>query len=127
MKVEIIGTLESVKGVQESESGFKWQIVVIKTERQYSNLIPVKLVKEDIGKFDDLEIGTRVKLAVYVGGRDWNGRNFADIDFAELLGVQGDLNKEPSPHAQPENRAQPASQPAKQTHMEVDNGEDLPF
>jgi hypothetical protein len=127
MKVEIIGTLELVQQPQTTDSGFTWQTVVIKNERQYSNLMPVKLVKEDIGKFDDLEIGTRVKVAVFIGGREWNGKYFADIDFAELLGVQRDLNKEPAPAPQPENRAQPPSKPAKQTHMEVDTGEDVPF
>ena len=127
MKVEIIGTIELVQEPQTSAGGFTWQTVVIKNERQYSNLMPVKLVKEDIGKFDDLEIGTRVKVAVYIGGREWNGKYFADIDFVELLGVQRDLNKEPAPAPQPQNRAQPSSKPARQTHMEVDTGEDLPF
>ena len=127
MKVEIIGTIENVQAPQETANGFKWQTVVIKNDREYSNLMPIKLVKHDVGKFDDLPAGTRVKVAIYLGGREWNGKYFADMEFAELLGVHRDLNKEPAPAPQPQNRAQPSSKPAKQTHMEVDTGEDLPF
>ena len=127
MKVEIIGTLKEVQEVITFDSGFQKQTVIIETEDKYDNLIPLQVIKDHCGAFDAIAIGTRLKVNAYLGGREWNGKHFLDLKFAELTGVQRDLNKEPSPPAQPENRAQPASKPAKQTHMEVDNGEDLPF
>jgi single-strand DNA-binding protein len=127
MKVEIIGTLKEVQEIMTFDSGFQKRTVVIETEDKYDNVIPVQLLKDNVTALDGVEVGTRVKLAVYLGGREWNGKYFVDLKYAELLGVQRDLNKEPAPAPQPENRAQPQSKTAKQTHMEVDTGEDLPF
>jgi single-strand DNA-binding protein len=127
MKVEIIGTLKEVQEIMTFDSGFQKRTVVIETEDKYDNVIPVQLLKDNVTALDGVEVGTRVKLAVYLGGREWNGKYFVDLKYAELLGVQRDLNKEPAPAPQPENRAKPPSKPAKQTHMEVDTGEDLPF
>ena len=127
MKVEIIGTLKEVQEIMTFDSGFQKRTVVIETEDKYDNVIPVQLLKDNVTALDGVEVGTRVKLAVYLGGREWNGKYFVDLKYAELLGVQRDLNKEPAPSPRPENRAQPQSNPAKQTHMEVDTGEDLPF
>jgi hypothetical protein len=127
MKVEIIGTLKEVQEIMTFDSGFQKRTVVIETEDKYDNVIPVQLLKDSLSALNGVELGTRLKLAVYLGGREWNGKYFIDLKFAELLGVQRDLNKEPAPAPQPQNRAQPSSKPAKQTHMEVDTGEDLPF
>jgi len=128
MKVEIIGTLKEVQEIVTFDSGFQKQTVIIETEDKYDNLIPLQLVKDKVGTLDTLQPGTRIKLAAYLGGREWNGKYFIDLKFAELLGVQRDLNQEPpAPAPQPENRAQPSSKPAKQLHMEADAGDDLPF
>lgn len=127
MKVEIIGTIAEVQEIVTFDSGFQKQTVIIETEDKYDNLIPLQLLKDKVGTFEAIPLGTRVKLAAYLGGREWNGKYFIDLKFAELLGVQRDLNKEPAPPAEFMNRAQPASRPAKQAHMEVDNGDDLPF
>lgn len=135
MKVEIIGTLKEVQEVITFDSGFQKQTVILETEDKYDNLIPLQVLKDNVGTFDAIELGTRIKLNAYLGGREWNGKYFLDLKFAELTGVQRDLSKEPaapaSAPAKAENRAQapskPASQPAKQLHMEADAGEDLPF
>ena len=135
MKVEIIGTLKEVQEIVTFDSGFQKQTVIIETEDKYDNLIPLQLVKDKVGTLDTLQPGTRIKLAAYLGGREWNGKYFIDLKFAELLGVQRDLNQEPpgpdfmaqKPVVNLENRAQPSSKPAKQLHMEADAGDDLPF
>lgn len=128
MKVEIIGTLKEVQEIMTFDSGFQKRTVVIETEDKYDNVIPVQLLKDNVTALDGVEVGTRLKLAVYLGGREWNGKYFVDLKYAELLGVQRDLNQEPpAPAPQPQNRAQPSSKPAKQMHMEADAGDDLPF
>ena len=133
MKVEIIGRLHEVQEPVTSASGFTKQIIVIETESRYDKYVPVELVKDNVGKMDGIEAGTRVRLDAYIGGYEWNGRYFPSIKFAALTGVQRDLNQEQAAPAQVHTAAAaPAPQKAvapkpKQTHMEVDNGDDLPF
>jgi hypothetical protein len=82
---------------------------------------------------DGIAVGTRVRLDAYVGGREWNGKYFVSVKFAALTGVQRDLQQEPAAPAQVHTAAAaPAPQKAvastaKQTHMEVDHGDELPF
>ena len=133
MKVEIIGRLHEVQEPVTSASGFTKQIIVIETDSRYDKYVPVELVKDNVGKMDGIEVGTRVRLDGYIGGFEWNGRYFPSIKFAALTGVQRDLNQEQAAPAQVHTAAAaPAPQKAvapkaKQTHMEVDNGDDLPF
>ena len=133
MKVEIIGRLHEVQEPVTSASGFTKQIIVIETDSRYDKYVPVELVKDNVGKMDGIEVGTRVRLDAYIGGFEWNGRYFPSIKFAALTGVQRDLNQEQAAPAQVHTAAAaPAPQKAvapkpKQTHMEVDNGDDLPF
>ena len=133
MKVEIIGRLHEVQEPVTSASGFTKQIIVIETDSRYDKYVPVELVKDNVGKMDGIEVGTRVRLDAYIGGFEWNGRYFPSIKFAALTGVQRDLNQEQAATAQVHTAAAaPAPQKAvapkpKQTHMEVDNGDDLPF
>jgi hypothetical protein len=133
MKVEIIGRLHEVQEPVTSASGFTKQIIVIETESRYDKYVPVELVKDNVGKMDGIEVGTRVRLDAYIGGFEWNGRYFPSIKFAALTGVQRDLNQDQAAPAQVHTAAAaPAPQKAvapkaKQTHMEVDRGDDLPF
>ena len=133
MKVEITGRLHEVQEPVTFGSGFTKQIIVVETESKYDNYIAVELVKDQVGKMDGIEVGTRVRLDAYVGGREWNGRYFVSVKFAALTGVQRDLDQEQAAPAQVHTAAAaPAPQKAvapkaKQTHMEVDNGDDLPF
>ena len=133
MKVEIIGRLHEVQEPVTSASGFTKQIIVIETDSRYDKYVPVELVKDNVGKMDGIEVGTRVRLDAYIGGFEWNGRYFPSIKFAALTGVQRDLNQEQAAPAQVHTAAAaPAPQKAvapkaKQTHMEVYNGDDLPF
>ena len=99
MKVEIIGTLKEVQEVITFDSGFQKQTVILETEDKYDNLIPLQVIKDQCGTFDAIAIGTRIKVNAYLGGREWNGKHFLDLKFAELAGVQRDLNKEPAPPA----------------------------
>jgi hypothetical protein len=133
MKVEIIGRLHEVQEPVTSASGFTKQIIVIETDSRYDKYVPVELVKDNVGKMDGIEVGTRVRLDAYIGGFEWNGRYFPSIKFAALTGVQRDLNQDQAAPAQVHTAAAaPAPQKAvapkaKQTHMEVDRGDDLPF
>jgi hypothetical protein len=133
MKVEIIGRLHEVQEPVTSASGFTKQIIVIETDSRYDKYVPVELVKDNVGKMDGIEVGTRVRLDAYIGGFEWNGRYFPSIKFAALTGVQRDLNQEQAAPAQVHTAAaapapkKAVAPKAKQTHMEVDNGDDLPF
>ncbi len=131
MKVEIVGTLKEVQEVITFDSGFQKQTVIIETDSKYDKLIPLQLIKDNVGAMEGIAPGTRIKVAAYLGGREWNGKYFLDLKFAELLGVDRNLNQEAAPRVETAAAA-PAPQKAvapkpRQTHMEVDKGEDLPF
>jgi len=130
MKVTITGTLQEVQPVQEFASGFTKQLVIIATESKYDNLIPIELVKDKVGSFDGIQPGSTVSVNAYLGGREYNGRYYISLKFADLNDVQREMQNQQvyqAAMAPPQPVAQAPKPQAKQLHMEADAGNDLPF
>jgi len=130
MKVTITGTLQEVQPVQEFASGFTKQLVIIATESKYDSLIPIELVKDKVGSFDGIQPGSTVSVNAYLGGREYNGRYYISLKFADLNDVQREMQNQQvyqAAMAPPQPVAQAPKPQAKQLHMEADAGNDLPF
>jgi hypothetical protein len=134
MKVEVIGTVKEVQDVMTFDSGFQKQTVIIETEDKFNNQIPVQMIKENVGSFERIPVGTQVRLDAYVGGREYNGRYYVDITLSKITGVNRGQEQHDAQRAAAEAQvykaavgaAQPTGQ-AKQLHAEIDKGDELPF
>lgn len=73
-KIIKIGQTEK-KGAKE----FKVRQIVIKTEDQYPESIPVQFVQEKCFFLDNYNDGDLVKIGINIKGVEWQGRYFANI------------------------------------------------
>jgi hypothetical protein len=110
--VHHIGPVETV-----GDKGFTKRLLVVRTESQYDNLIPVELKKDKTSLADGLKVGQSVTVHVNVGGREYNGKFYPSITGWKIEAGQS---------APPQNQSAPL---AKQSAPPVeDNDPDgLPF
>jgi hypothetical protein len=72
--VHHIGPVETV-----GDKGFTKRLLVVRTDQQYDNLIPVELKKDKTALADGLKVGQSVTVHVNVGGREYNGKFYSSI------------------------------------------------
>ena len=85
-KVELQGTVVQIeeKSGETTKGTWKRQNIVIKTNAEYKNTIPVGFFNKDL----DVKEGDNVTVTAFVGGREYEGRYFLDID-GDTLTVTG--------------------------------------
>jgi single-strand DNA-binding protein len=106
--VHHIGPVESV-----GDKGFTKRLLVVRTDQQYDNLIPVELKKDKTALADGLKVGQSVTVHTNIGGREYNGKYYTSITGWKIEADQS---------APPQNQSAPV---AKQSAPPVDD--DLPF
>lgn len=78
--MELLGTI-IVIGQTESKGSkeFKIRQVVIQTDEQYPQTIPVQFTQDKCFVLDKYNIGDIVKIGINLKGAEWQGRYFANI------------------------------------------------
>lgn len=78
MKTTIKGTVHNVETKTGTTEKGEWKrtTVVVKTSAEYKNLVPIGFFNKDI----DVVAGDKVEVTAFVGGREYQGRFYADID-----------------------------------------------
>ena len=69
--------------VDESEIGtkdFKKRLVVIQTDEQYPQTIPVEFTQDKTSVLNFYKVGDLVKIGINIRGSEWKGRYFANIN-----------------------------------------------
>lgn len=75
-KIIVIGDTETVG----SAGTFKKRLVVIETQEQYAQKIPVDFVQDKTAVLDSYEIGQEVKISVNVRGNEYNGKYYVSLN-----------------------------------------------
>ena len=76
----ITGTVHHVGPVESvGDKGFTKRLLVVRTDQQYDNLIPVELKKDKCALADGLKVGQSVTVHVNVGGREYGGKFYPSI------------------------------------------------
>lgn len=73
-KVVVIGQTESV-----GQNGFTKRLVVVETNEQYPQKLPIDFVKEKTALLDSIIVGQEVKVQINLRGSESNGRWFSQI------------------------------------------------
>ena len=60
--------------------GFKKRQLVIDTEAKYNSLVPFEFKQDKASLLDGLTIGTEVTVHFNLGGREYNGKYYADVE-----------------------------------------------
>lgn len=73
-QIIVVGATETI-----GAKGFKKRLVVVKTDEQYPQTIPVEFTQDKTNLLDNFEIGDTVKIGINLRGTEWQGRYFANI------------------------------------------------
>ena len=76
----ITGTVHHIGQTEEvGVKGFTKRLLVVRTDQQYDNLIPVELKKDKCALADGLKVGQSVTVHVNLGGREYSGKYYSSI------------------------------------------------
>ena len=74
-KIIVLNDTESI-GTKE----FKKRLVVVQTDEQYPQTIPVEFTQDKTSLLNNFSIGDFVKIGINLRGAEWKGRYFANIN-----------------------------------------------
>lgn len=100
-KVHLVGQTESV-----GSNGFTKRQLVIKTEEQYSQTIPIDFVKEKTSLLDNVSQGQNVKVFINIRGNEYNGKFFVNLQGWRIEKT-GDAAQQPATQTEPEGDGLP--------------------
>jgi len=70
-KIVHIGQVESV-----GSNGFTKRLLLIETDEQYPQKLPIDFVKDKTSKLDGFQIGQFVSVSINLRGNEYNGKHF---------------------------------------------------
>ena len=73
-KLIVINETETI-----GSKGFKKRLVVVQTDEQYPQTIPVEFTQDKTSLLNNFNIGDFVKIGINLRGSEWQGRYFANI------------------------------------------------
>jgi hypothetical protein len=125
-KVILVGATET-KGAKE----FKIRQIVIETDEQYPQSIPVQFVQDKCFILDNYAVGDLVKIGINIKGAEWQGRYFANIQGWQISKVSstGLTSEQQMPDREPVYGSVPKmnGDMANQFNESQDAEDDLPF
>ena len=119
-KLHLIGETEVVG----SAGTFKKRLIVIATDEQYVQHIPIDFVQDKTTILDNYAIGQEVKVSVNVRGNEYNGKYYVSLNGWRIEKLS-DAPKLSPEHSVFEIPTAKNSQPAGQVPDPIDS--DLPF
>ena len=75
-KVKVIGETEVVG----SAGTFKKRTIVVSTEEQYVQHVPIDFVQDKTSILDNFAVGQQVKVSVNVRGNEYNGKYYVSLN-----------------------------------------------
>lgn len=73
------------RDVFETKTGKEIVTLVLEVQGgKFKQLIPIKLFGEQANKYADIPLGSKLRIRGNIGGREWQGKVFADITANEI-------------------------------------------
>lgn len=73
-KVILVGEVETV-----GAAGFRKRLLVVETEEQYKQKLPIEFVQDKVSLLDNISEGQDVDVSINLRGSEYNGRYYAQI------------------------------------------------
>jgi len=93
-KVHVIGETEEF-----GNNGFTKRMIVIETQDQYPQKLPIDFVKDNTKLLDNFQEGQEVKISINLRGNEYNGKYYVNIQgwkIESISGKQNEVDKYPS-------------------------------
>lgn len=85
-KVHLIGEVETV-----GSNGFTKRLIVIETDEQYKQTIPIDFVKDKTSLLNNINIGQYASVSVNVRGNEHNGKYYVNLQGWKIEVKQDEL------------------------------------
>jgi hypothetical protein len=82
---ELTGKVHHIGELQTFASGFSKREIVIETEGDFSQMIPLEFHKEKTKMIDGLAVGQKATVSYNMRGREYNGRYFLNLVGWKIL------------------------------------------
>ena len=90
MSYQLTGTIKMIGDVQTFASGFSKRDFVVITEERFPQEIKLECLKEKASLLDSLAEGQRVTVHFDIGGREYNGRHFVNLNAWKIETADAD-------------------------------------
>lgn len=107
-KVLLIGQTETLG----SAGTFRKRLIVVETNEQYSQKIPIDFVQDKCDILDKYNVGDEVKVSINIRGNEYNGKYYCSLNGWRI---------------EKQATQQPAAIPHAATNLNEDEPDDLPF
>lgn len=115
-KIIVIGETETI-----GSKGFQKRLVVVQTDEQYPQTIPVEFTQNKTALLNNFNIGDFVEIGINLRGTEWEGRYFANINGWKISKADSTLT------AQQQMPDRESVQPINNALPQDDEDNDLPF
>lgn len=116
----IEGKIIHLGQVEQKSEKFRMRIVVVKTDGQYPQEIPVQFTNANVDKSDSLKLGDAVSVSCNIRGREYGGKWYLSLDAWRIEATAQSTPVMPLP-AIGQNVSKPLPP------IVENNSEDLPF
>jgi hypothetical protein len=128
---EVTGTIKVIGPVQEFANNFTKLQLVVTSEEQYPNDIPIDFLKDKTALLDDYHVGDEVKVSVNIKGSFYNERYFVGLNGWRVERLNKDVASSNHPTNTPSaNQAKPQDYAPNNTgpmSTTEDDDSELPF
>ena len=87
-KVYVIGETEEF-----GNNGFTKRMIVIETQDQYPQKLPIDFVKDNTKLLDNFQEGQEVKISINLRGNEYNGKYYVNIQGWKIESISGKQNE----------------------------------
>lgn len=77
-------------------NGFKKRQVVVKTNEQYPQTIPIDFIKDKCSVLDQYKVGDSVDVSINIRGNEWNDKYYVNLQGWRIQNVSSQDNE---PHS----------------------------
>jgi len=125
--MEVQGRIKVLGETKEyGNKGFKKRELVLTTEEQYPQVLPIEFVQDKTSLLDKFAIGQQVKVSINLRGREWTSpqgevKYYSSIQGWRIEALQANDAPQEMPPIPPADAFEPA------TKVKEEDFDDLPF
>ena len=94
--MEISGKVHLIEQEKEvGSNGFKKRLLVVETEEQYKQYIPIDFLKDKCDLLDKFNVGDQVKVSINLRGNEYNSKYYVSINAWKIEKLSEAPTKEP--------------------------------
>jgi len=110
--MQIKGQIIKIGDTQEvGSNGFTKRLLVVKTNEQYPQSVPIDFVKDKCGILDQYKVGDVVDVSINIRGNEWKGNYYVNLQGWRIENV---ASQSKEPHST-------------DVDLNDNNGDNLPF